>query len=94
MLDAQTGAKIGTFTGEPPPAFAGHISFYFSGNTLEAHDLATDATIWRFAGDGNLVTGSIVDNGTVYVGSSTGNLYGIDAVTGVVSWSANTAATA
>ena len=42
-------------------------------------------TAWAYAtGDGKLVSAPIVANGFVYVGSSTGNLYAINAATGMM----------
>src|SRR5207245_4259245 len=90
VFDAQTGARLGPFPGTAPPAFAGSFGYFLSSSTLEARDLATDAAVWSFSGDGNLNTAPIVDNGTVYVGSSTGNLYALDALSGALAWSTAT----
>ena len=90
VFDAQTGARLGPFPGTAPPAFAGSLGYFLSSSTLEARDLATDAAIWSFSGDGNLNTAPIVDNGTVYIGSSTGNLYALDALSGALTWSTAT----
>ena len=42
---------------------------------------------WSCTGDGGLVTAPIVVQGTVFVGSSTGTLYGLDLRRGRVLWS-------
>jgi outer membrane protein assembly factor BamB len=41
---------------------------------------------WTFAGDGQLVTAPVVVNNTVLIGSSSGNVYGVDAGTGSQVW--------
>jgi outer membrane protein assembly factor BamB len=41
---------------------------------------------WTFTGDGNLVTAPVVVNNTVFVGSSSGKVYGLDAQTGAQVW--------
>ena len=44
---------------------------------------------WDFTGDGSLVTAPLVVGGLVFVGSSSGELYALDAATGASSWSTN-----
>jgi outer membrane protein assembly factor BamB len=41
---------------------------------------------WTFSGDGHLVTAPVVVNNTVFVGSSSGNVYGLDVGTGAQIW--------
>ncbi len=45
-----------------------------------------------FSGDGHLVTSPIVVNNYVFVGSSSGAVYAIDATTGQVAWQDNVGA--
>ena len=47
-------------------------------------------TVWTFTGDGGLDTAPIVVGSTVYVGSSSGMIYGLSLTKGHVVWSANT----
>jgi len=82
ILDADTGALVGTFEAGPAPAFADRTGVFLSGSTLRA--MIGRRTVWSFTGDGGLVTAPIVVQGTVFVGSSTGTLYGLDARRGRV----------
>jgi outer membrane protein assembly factor BamB len=41
---------------------------------------------WTFTGDGHLLTAPVVVNNTVLIGSSSGNVYGLDAGTGSQVW--------
>ena len=45
--------------------------------------------LWSFAGDGHLNTSPVVVNNNVFIGSSTGNLYGLNATTGTQVWLQN-----
>lgn len=74
------------------PAFAGCLAYFVVGGVLQAHNLSDLSLAWTFAGDGNLVTAPVVANGVVYIGSSSGNLYGVDAATGSQVWTANVGA--
>jgi outer membrane protein assembly factor BamB len=84
VLDAATGALLGSIGASVAPAFAGNRGFYRTGGTLQAIDLATSAVLWSFAGDGALTSAPIVVNDTVYIGSGGSRLYGLDAATGAV----------
>jgi outer membrane protein assembly factor BamB len=46
-------------------------------------------TLWTFSGDGGLDSAPIVVGSTVFVGSSSGMLYGLDLRRGQVVWSTN-----
>jgi outer membrane protein assembly factor BamB len=82
ILDAGTGAELGTFAADAPPAFTGNQGFFRTGSTLTARDLTTNAVLWQFSGDGQLDTAPIVANGYVYIGSSGGNVYALPVTTG------------
>jgi outer membrane protein assembly factor BamB len=88
ILDAATGNQLGTFEAGPAPAFDGNVGFFLSGGTLRAVNQQTNATIWSFTGDGGLSSAPVVVNGTVYVGSSGGHIYALDAATGAQTYSA------
>lgn len=92
ILDAGTGAQVNTYPSPATPAFAGSVAYYVVGGVLEAHNLPDLNLDWTFAGDGQLVTAPVVANGVVYVGSSNGNLYGVDAATGTQVWTASAGA--
>ena len=92
ILDATTGAEVGTYASDTPPAFAGNLIYFLRANTLEAHNLPGPGIAWTFAGDGGLVTAPVIVNGVVYIGSSSGTLYGLSAATGTLRWSGNVGA--
>ena len=88
-LSASDGTAQGTFTGSAP-AVANGVAFFLNGSTLSAVDgSGFGSTDWTFTGDGKLDTTPIVAGGVVYVGSSGGNLYALDAATGATDWSTN-----
>ena len=89
VLDAATGATLGTFSATVAPAFSGSTGFFLSGSTLQAVNLSTNSTLWSFSGDGSLSTAPIVVNGNVYIGSTGGNIYAVDAAAGTQTWSAH-----
>ena len=76
ILDAANGTALGSFTADVPPAFDSTQGYYLVNHTLYARD-ANQAVNWSFAGDGGLNTSPVVANGTIYEGSSTGNLYAL-----------------
>ncbi len=88
ILNASTGQETGTFSAGPAPAFAGKTGLFVSAGTLSA--VSGHHRIWTFTGDGALDTAPIVVNTTVYVGSSSGMIYGLSLTKGNVVWSANT----
>jgi outer membrane protein assembly factor BamB len=88
ILNASTGKETGTFSAGPAPAFAGKTGLFLSAGTLSAVD--GSKTVWTFTGDGGLDTAPIVVGTTVYVGSSSGMIYGLSLATGELVWSANT----
>ncbi|HSS21648.1 MAG TPA: PQQ-binding-like beta-propeller repeat protein [Pyrinomonadaceae bacterium] len=89
MYDAPTGALLGTFPAGPPPAFSGSTGFFLTGSILKARDAYSGAVRWSFTGDGTLSSAPIVDNGYVYIGSSSGKIYALDASTGANVWTGN-----
>jgi hypothetical protein len=90
ILDASTGAGLGTFSGSVAPAFSGSTGFFLNGSTLQAVDLSSGSVLWSFSGDGTLDTAPLLVNGQVYVGGKSGNLYAVNAATGAQTWSAST----
>jgi len=83
LLNAKTGALLGTFAAGPAPAFDGNTGLFLDNGTLTA------SSGWTFTGDGGLDTAPIAVGDTVYVGSSTGELYGLNVSDGSVVWSTN-----
>jgi outer membrane protein assembly factor BamB len=89
VLDASTGATLGTFSATTAPAFSGSTAFFLNGSTLQGVDLGTNAVLWSFTGDGSLSTAPIVVNGNVFIGSTEGDIYAVDTATGSQTWSAH-----
>jgi outer membrane protein assembly factor BamB len=89
-FDQVTGEQVGTFQSDRAPAFADKTGLFLSGSTLRA--MIGRRTVWSFTGDGGLVTAPIVVGSTVFVGSSSGMLYGLDLRRGGVVWSTNVGA--
>ena len=87
VFDAAVGNKVGTFTATPIPALSTQTGFFLDAGTLQAVDLATHNPLWSFTGDGSLVSAPILINQTVFVGSSSRNVYAVDAATGSQLWS-------
>jgi len=85
-LDQGTGIEVGQFVSVTAPAFHGSTGFYLNAATIEARDISTGTLKWSFTGDGNIRSAPIVVNGTVYVGSVSGKLYGLDETTGANVW--------
>jgi outer membrane protein assembly factor BamB len=88
-VNAKTGAVLGSFTGDLPPAFDGSLGFVVSGGVLVAATGGFASVAWTFQGDGRLTTVPFVAGGSVFVGSSEGNFYAVDEATGAAIWSEN-----
>ncbi|MGH7983918.1 MAG: PQQ-binding-like beta-propeller repeat protein [Candidatus Udaeobacter sp.] len=78
VLDANTGTVIGGFNSDRPPAFIGNLALYFQSGTLVGVDIPTGHQLWSFAGDGSLTSAPIIVNQTIYIGSSSGTLFGLN----------------
>ena len=85
VVRTTTGAVVGTFAADPAPAFAGTTGLFLSA-------VRGSRTLWTFVGDGRLVAAPIAVGKTVYVGSSSGMLYGLSLTNGRVVWSTNVGA--
>lgn len=85
-IDAISGAPIGSYIADNPPAIGTTAGYFLQGGTLRGLSLASSRELWSFVGDGALVTSPILINGVVFEGSSSGHLYGIDATTGALLW--------
>ncbi|HYZ57602.1 MAG TPA: PQQ-binding-like beta-propeller repeat protein [Streptosporangiaceae bacterium] len=90
ILAANTGNQLGTFQAGPAPAFDGNVGLFLNGGVLTAS--SGGQTVWTFSGDGSLDTAPIAVGNTVYVGSSSGMLYGLNVSNGSVVWSTNVGA--
>jgi outer membrane protein assembly factor BamB len=56
---------------------------------LQGTTLSNNQILWSFAGDGTLLNAPIAVNNYVFIGSSSGNLYALNATTGVPVWTMN-----
>ncbi len=92
-FDAQTGMVLGNYSADVLPAVDGQTGYFLQGGTLSAIALSTNTVNWTFTGDGQLTTSPILVNQYVFVGSSSGNVYGLDTTTGQVVWQTNVGAT-
>jgi outer membrane protein assembly factor BamB len=78
VLDANTGNPIGGFNSDTPPAFIGNLALYFQSGTLVGVDIPSGQQLWSFAGEGDLTSAPVIVNQTIYIGSSSGTLYGLN----------------
>jgi len=81
-LNATTGAALGTYTDFNAPAIGTQTAFEAIGGGLNAVDLNTNTVLWTFNVTDNLNTSPILVNQTVFIGSQSGNLYALNALTG------------
>src|ERR1043166_9929502 len=78
VLNATTGDKTGEFNCDGPPAFIGNLALYLQSGTLRGVDIPSGQELWSFAGDGGLTSAPLIVNQTIYIGSSSGTLYGLN----------------
>jgi outer membrane protein assembly factor BamB len=78
VLDANTGTMTGEFNSDPPPAFVRNLALYLRSGTLRGVDLPSGQVLWSFHGDGGLTSAPLIVNQTIYIGSSSGRLYGLN----------------
>jgi outer membrane protein assembly factor BamB len=90
IFNSSTGGMVGNFTATPIPAFTTSTGYFLDSGTLKGIDLSSNAVLWSFVGDGTLVSAPIIINDIVVVGSSSGNVYALDANTSVQKWSGST----
>jgi len=90
ILNASTGSVVGSYVADGTPAFSGTTGYFLQSlnGSLNAVS-SSNAVLWSFSGDGQLVTSPIVVNQTVFMGSTSGNVYALDAATGQQLWMAN-----
>jgi outer membrane protein assembly factor BamB len=86
---AESGQVLGAFSASAPPAISTSTVFTLNNSTLQGTALSNNQILWSFAGDGTLLTAPIAVNNFVFVGSSSGNLYALDATTGASLWTRN-----
>ena len=93
ILSADSGQTQGSFSSTPIPALGGGRAFTVGGGALTAiSQSGLGAIAWTFAGDSHLDTAPLLVGNLVFEGSSSGEIYAVDAATGTKVWSANVGA--
>lgn len=99
ILSAASGATEGPLDATQMPAVDGSTVYEITGSVQNANttlDAVSDGGLgpvsWSFTGGASLDTAPLVIGSTVWVGSSSGMLYGIDAATGQAVWSTDAGA--
>lgn len=87
VLDAHTGAMLGSFCSVTSPAFDGTRGFCDLRTDLEAIDLTSGSTAWTYGAGLSVNMDPFVAAGTVFVSSDSGKLYEVDEQTGAMVWS-------
>jgi len=78
VLNANTGALIRGFRSNRPPAFLENLGLFLQNGTLSGVNSTNGQILWSFTGDGMLTSAPLVVNQTIYVGSNSGMLYGLN----------------
>lgn len=89
IFDAETGASEGTYPASSWPALSNSMGYFLSSGALSGVALSDNTVKWTFTGDGTLDGAPLAVNQYVFIGSSSGNLYGLDGATGNQVWSVN-----
>jgi outer membrane protein assembly factor BamB len=88
ILSATTGQTAGPLDASATPVVdAGSVYELDKGTLQGLTDDGLGPITWSFAGDGELDTPPLLADGTLWIGSSSGTLYGVDAATGLMTWS-------
>ena len=87
ILAKSSGDQAATFASDTAPAFDNTNMYTLQSGTLVAADPSGGPSRWEF-GDGTFVTAPVASNGVVYVGSSTGTVYGVSVKSHMPIWSA------
>ena len=91
VLNANTGAIIRGFNSDRPPAFFANLALFLQDGILRGVNAQNGQVLWSFAGDGGLTSAPLVVNQTIYIGSNSGTLYGLNR-SGQQIWSTNVGA--
>ncbi len=83
-FNAETGALLSSYSGLP--TLGSSMGYFLQSGTLDGIDLASNTIRWTFAGDGGVTTAPILVNSYVFVGSTTGKLWALDAASGAQLW--------
>jgi outer membrane protein assembly factor BamB len=88
-LNASTGSEIWNYPTEPdsPPAVYGGYIYFGTLDGVCALNAYTGTKLWEYETESRVESSPAVSDGIVYVGSSFGNFYALDALTGDEIWS-------
>ncbi len=86
LFDAATGSFRVQLGSDRAPSVTATAVIALNAGTLSSTLLSDRVQTWTFTGDGHLNTAPVVVNDTVFVGSETGNVYGLDLYTGAQVW--------
>ncbi len=86
LFDAVTGSFMLQLGSMFAPAVTDTAVIALNAGTLSSTRLNDYVQTWTFFGDGDLVTAPVVVNGTVFIGSASGRVYGLDVQTGSPIW--------
>jgi outer membrane protein assembly factor BamB len=88
IVEASNGTLVGSYLSSGSPAFTTTTGYFLQSGTLNALS-SNNAVLWSFTGDGALTTSPIVVNQAVIIGSTSGNVYALNAATGQQLWTIN-----
>jgi outer membrane protein assembly factor BamB len=88
VFGLHSGKVLGSFRADPAPAVVGAVSYSVFLGQLTAHDHTAGRNLWTFPTARPLTTAPIVVDGVVFVGDLGGNLFGVNAASGVQVWHA------
>ena len=86
LFDASTGQFQVQLGSQSAPSITATTMIALNAGTLSAIRLSDRVQTWTFAGDGGLLANPVVVNSTVFIGSASGNVYGLDVDTGAPVW--------
>jgi outer membrane protein assembly factor BamB len=88
IFNAESGTIGSSYSADVIPAVSASTGFFLYQGTLQGVQLSNNMVLWGpgFTGDGSLVTAPVTVNNWVFVGSSSGNLYAVDATNGTLVW--------
>lgn len=94
MFDAKTGETLPNLPchGQPLPAIAHGTAFCVNGQNIEAVNVASAKTLWKFVAVREIQSSPVIAGESVYFGDGanktpeSGSLYSLDAVSGNLNW--------
>jgi outer membrane protein assembly factor BamB len=91
ILSGGAGSDLGTFASTYAPAAGAGDLYTASPGTLTAlSDWGLGSSSWSFSGDSHIDTAPLIDGSLLFEGSSSGELYAVNAANGTTAWSTDT----